>query len=168
LINPYPIKEGDKYLSFEFVTAQEITYRIYFLECSSFFEHNLLMQHCVFTFNIKVVSGNPRENGIDRRIADTIFATFRYFFKEKWYAVVYSCDPSDSRQLVRKETFDRWFNRYNDGSFIKGEFVTFFGKDEHYNSMILRADNPLWADYLIAFDRLSRGFRNKPSKEEAL
>ncbi len=146
-----------------FITDYNIKYKMYFSEYGHRFR-DPVMARCVYLFNIVVEEGKPGENGVDLRVADTVFAVLRRFFEEQTKALIYICDSSDSRELARKRKFDIWFNKYHNNAFVKGEYAAIFGEEKVYNSMILSKDNPLWYYFLVACDRLNKALSKPDGK----
>jgi len=92
---------------------------------------------------------------IDPRIGNTLVQIIKTFLNGLINAVVYVCDASDSKELLRKKKFDMWFRQYDDGTIIKidGHIAT---KDfEIYNTILIHKDNPKKNRFIEAFNDLN-------------
>lgn len=70
-------------------------------------------------------------------------------------AVIYVCDSSDGKELLRKRKFDQWFKKYDDGSIIKiVGHVSLPGINIH-NALLIHKDNPRKNIFIEAFANLN-------------
>ena len=84
-------------LSYHFLTTQDITYHIYFLDYSYMFVDYPTIAHTVYSFNIDIVNGDVANATTDERIGVTIVEVFKSFFRHIENVAVYVCDISDNR-----------------------------------------------------------------------
>ena len=70
-------------------------------------------------------------------------------------AVIYVCDSSDGRELLRKRKFDFWFRKYDDGTIIKIDGHIAIEDFHIYNTILIHKDNPLKNKFIEAFNDLN-------------
>jgi hypothetical protein len=108
-------------------------------------------------FNIDVLEGDPSASSHDERIALTVIHVFNAFFTKLQHVAIYICDGHDGRQLARKRKFDYWFDKYNEGVFMKSDHVAVVEDMQIYNSIILHVHNGNRQEILAAYEELNRG-----------
>jgi hypothetical protein len=160
LLNPYLLRSTDPF-RYEFVTDVGIVYAAYFLNYSYLFGDYPRIAHYMYSFNIEQIQGSAVQAGTDERIAHTILDVLRRFFNAVDNAVIYVCDSSDERQMIRKRKFDRWFSRYSDGSIIKedGRIVT--AGISILNALLIHREHFLRDEIIAAFRELNSGADEK-------
>ncbi|MBC8154881.1 MAG: hypothetical protein H7Z72_18445 [Bacteroidetes bacterium] len=101
---------GGDFNSYYFTTVDNLTYEIKFVPSSDFFDAYPDLGVDVFEMVISVAD-NPTGGRLkaDSSVAPTIFAIFEAFFLPHQHAIVFICDSSDGRQLVRHRKFGAWF-----------------------------------------------------------
>jgi len=154
LSNPYNLFEPDEF-SYEFVTSQEITYQIYFLDYSAMFADYPNIAEFIYTFNIDVIDGNEKSAITDERIGITIVEIFKRFFIKIENVVVYVCDTTDKKHYARKRKFDTWFWKYNDGNIIKEDGIAMIEGTEIVNALLIEKHHPKLHEIIFAFKDLN-------------
>ncbi len=105
---------------FEFITVAGIRYACYFLSYAEYFKAYKEVAENIYSYNIEVLEGQRTIGAFDERAGFTIVEIVKRFLEGLEQAVVYVCDTSDGRELLRKRKFDGWFRKYDDGTIIKG------------------------------------------------
>lgn len=98
-----------------FATDNDIIYDV------SFAEDNPIGD--VDTFQFSVMSTNHDRPPFDPYVKQTILSILEEFFNRNASVILYVCDTSDSRQILRSRHFQRWFEGYEK----KDEYVTLSG-----------------------------------------
>lgn len=70
--------------------------------------------------------------------------------------LIYVCDASDSKELLRKRKFDVWFRQYDDGTIIKIDGHIAIENFEIYNAILIHKDNPKKNRFIEAFNDLNQ------------
>jgi len=152
-LQPYKfITVKDNY--YEFTTTAGTKYACYFLSYADYFNEYNDITNNVYAFNIEMIV-KGKTTVIDPRIGNTLVQIIKTFLNGLINAVVYVCDASDSKELLRKKKFDMWFRQYDDGTIIKidGHIAT---KDfEIYNTILIHKDNPKKNRFIEAFNDLN-------------
>jgi hypothetical protein len=159
---PYNIRfAGGQYNSYFFGTDNEVVYEIKFKEFFYFFEGHLPYSHTTFELVVQVIE-NPHEKlpAQDPRIQPTIAAIILDFFDTIALPIVlYVCDSSDGKQLVRSRLFSVWFTEYQTPDMAKRD-STLRDKngDDVPISLILQTTNPYRRDIIDEFFRTIGGY----------
>lgn len=144
---PYKyIKVGN--LNYIFTTKHGIEYHVYFLSAAEM--HYTLAD--TFWFNIEPT--DPRPHPIDNRIAITIVHILKEFFVNNKRAMLMVCDTLDGKQLKRRNLFNRWYNRFNNG-----ELLTFNAMTENpdytlFVSLYVKKEHPRMREIIDTFYEL--------------
>ncbi len=116
-MQPYKfITVKDNY--YQFTTTAGTGYACYFLSYANYFNEYKDIANNVYAFNIEMMV-KGKTTVIDPRLGNTIVQIIKTFLNELTNAVVYVCDASDSKELLRKRKFDTWFREHDDGTIIK-------------------------------------------------
>ena len=120
----YPFQFVDNAVPhYVFQTDTGVRYEVKFKPSFYIFPSSFPFFDAVFEFSIILAykpPGNPKiasDQYIPITVA-TIFADFYTRFNNS-SITIYICDSSDYKQHMRKRKFDRWFDEFNDGSFVK-------------------------------------------------
>ncbi len=90
---------------------------------------------------------------LDKNIAFTVIDFLKRYIENNDCAIVFTCDTSDGRELARFRKFDSWYQKHNDGTFLKHDKVV-IGKStqkRHYTSVILK-DNKTSFDTIELYE----------------
>lgn len=139
---------------YEFSTSAGTKYACYFLSYAEYFSEYIEIANNVFAFNIDVLLKGSSST-IDLRIGNTIVQIFKTFLNGLTNAVVYVCDASDSKELLRKRKFDTWFREYDDGTIIKIDGQISSEDFNIYNAILIHKDNPKKNRFIEAFNDLN-------------
>lgn len=115
-------------------------YACYFLSYANYFSTYKEIAKNVFAFNVEILKKGT-STIIDPRIGNTIVQIIKTFLNGLTNAVVYVCDVSDSKELLRKRKFDTWFREY-DGTIIKIDGHISIEGFNIYNAILIHKDNP--------------------------
>lgn len=144
--------------SYAFETDSQISYEVKFKSSSYLFEGYTDYSVAAFEFVIKVaINTTGKSPALDSKIPFTIASIFRDFFsKNNEQVVIYICDSSDRKQAARRRKFNQWVDVFKGDEFVKidTEIIEPSGV-VYYNSIIIRADNPLRTEITQAFIHLS-------------
>ena len=143
------------------MTDYGLRYVIYFIDYSTQFADYPFLVGRIFMFNIEVTDGDASRSPHDERIALTVIQIFGAFFSRQQNVAIYICDGHDGRELARKRKFDYWFDKYNEGLFMKSDNIAVVEDLQIYNSIILHIHNDHRYQILHAFEELNRGIEQK-------
>lgn len=140
-------KGGEKNI-YTFLTTSNIVYEIHFKPTQYLFGEDSDFSKTTFEFTIIVVD-NPSIHTpkFDARTSKTIAAIFNNFFSNSPNnVIIYICDSSDNRQMIRKLKFDRWFEIFKGSEYIKIDYSLIdIDKIVYPISLIIKRTNPLAA-----------------------
>ncbi|PWK26420.1 hypothetical protein LV89_02591 [Arcicella aurantiaca] len=150
----------DETFSYFFKTTFQVFYKIEFKPTGYIFGEEYIWSHYCYEFSIKLSANSPKNTPFDPLVSITIASIFVDFFKNKQNIIIYTCDTSDGKHLVRVRKFDRWFNQFNHEKFLKidNSIVDSKQNTTYYNSLIIRQDNPYKDEIVEAFEDLIGGF----------
>ena len=149
---------GGENNSYFYITDSKIVYEVKFKNTSYVFDG--YSDRKIFAYELIItVEENPtgKSPALDSKIPFTIASIFRDFFgKNNEQVVVYICDSSDRKQAARRRKFNQWVDVFKGDEFVKidTEIIEPSGV-VYYNSIIIRADNPLRTEITQAFINLS-------------
>jgi hypothetical protein len=153
-LQPYKIiVVRDNY--FEFKTANGAVYLCYFLSYSEYFKNYKEIAGNIFSFNVDIVQGSKTGISSDERIGRTIIEIVKGFLAGLENAVVYVCDTSDGKELLRKRKFDQWFRKYDDGTIIKVNGHIAIPNFNIYNAILIHKENQKKNRFIEAFNDLN-------------
>jgi hypothetical protein len=118
-------KDIDNPNSYFFETDHLIVYQVYFKYSPNYLFKDSAYAHYIYEFVIAVLE-NPKESLpiFDKKTSITIANIFEEFYQNLEEAiVVYICDSSDGRQMIRHRKFNAWFNEYNNDKFAKQDCI---------------------------------------------
>lgn len=142
---------------FEFTTTTGIVYACYFLSYAEYFSEYEEIADNVYAFNVEIIKGRKTGISADERIARTIIEIIKTFLSALENAVVYVCDMSDGKELLRKRKFDQWFRKYDDGTIIKVDGHIAVPNFNIYNAILIHKENPRKNRFIEAFNDLNEG-----------
>lgn len=149
-MQPYKVSIQKDYF-YQFSTATGDSYACYFLSYKDYFRHYPLIADHVFSFNIDLIRKSGIKAEKDARLPITIVKILRDFLSEWQNAVVYICDSSDERHILRKRKFNAWFKQNDDGSIIKIDAELNIEGMEIFNTILVHKDNILKNIFIEAF-----------------
>lgn len=144
LQRPYEVVKNKDW-DYSFQTKHGIIYHAYFIEFSNY--HPAFSD--VYTFNIEPEADKPHP--LDVRISVTVVSILQSFFRDKQRAMLMVCDSLDGKEEKRKNLFDRWFKKYNDGNIRKYDASAVTEDYTIYVSIYLHRANPRSHVLLDAF-----------------
>lgn len=140
--------------TYDFVTEQNVRYRIGFLDDES-------LQSCE-TYQFYISKLTPLHSIQDDKIKTTIIAAIEDFFEENKSVLLYMCDTADGRQELRSKLFYRWFSTAEQKSKYLCKGTRIVVEDTNfYAAIILRRDNPRLHDVEEEFDTTVRILSDK-------
>ncbi len=117
LLRPYSYSENhrSKYVTYNFVTAANQEYYVYFSDGSGYFPNYPHFCDDIVTFGFGTNSSATFDLSLNRRhdsrIRDTLFAIIQDSFSLfPQRAILIMCDTNDGRQACRNNLFHRWYN----------------------------------------------------------
>jgi len=140
---------------FEFTTANGTVYLCYFISYSEYFKEYKEIAGNIFSFNVDIVHGRITGLSSDERIGRTIIEIVKNFLSSLENAVVYVCDTSDGREMLRKRKFDHWFRKYDDGTIIKVNGHIAIPNFNIYNAILIHKENQKKNLFIEAFNDLN-------------
>ena len=141
---------------FEFTTANGTVYLCYFLSYSEYFKNYKEIAGNIYSFNVEVLKGRNTGISSDEKIGRTIIEIVKAFLSGLENAVVYVCDTSDGKELLRKRKFDQWFKKYDDGTIIKVDGHIAVPNFNIYNAILIHKENQKKNRFIEAFNDLNK------------
>lgn len=141
---------------FEFTTANGTAYLCYFLSYSEYFKNYKEIADNIYSFNVEVLKGRNTGISSDEKIGRTIIEIVKAFLSGLENAVVYVCDTSDGKELLRKRKFDQWFKKYDDGTIIKVDGHIAVPNFNIYNAILIHKENQKKNRFIEAFNDLNK------------
>lgn len=131
----------------------------------TFEKDDLLHNGLVYQFGISNPKGvkSPR----DPKVRETILAIVEEFFAKNQAAFLYICDTSGGMQKMRNRLFRYWFGIYGE----REEYVflpqTIIDEEDNdnYAALIIRKDNPQFADLVSEFMATVNLLNTKPGED---
>lgn len=152
----YHIVRNEQDGFFHFFTDGGVHYSVGFIE-----DDILLSKE---SYQLIIANLNNRKSMRDKKVRDTIIAIVDEFFNCNNSTLLYICETGDNRQGLRSRLFEYWFSTYNQ----KALFTTLSSSvvDEegiiNYASIILRNDNPFFAEVIAEFSKSIQALNQKP------
>ena len=109
----------------------------------------------IYSVNVEMIESKKRAVALDERTGLTIVEIVKRFLESLEDAVVYVCDSSDGRELLRKRKFDLWFRKYDDGTVIKVDGHISVPDFTIYNAILIHKDNPKKNRFIEVFNELN-------------
>jgi len=128
LQNHYDYSFDEETLTYNFITKNNITYRVAFVADESL----SLIDDTVFDHVYQIVIEKVTDSlePLDSLVSKTVNAIIVRFFENIEQALLYVCSDSERKAEIRYRTFDRWY------------------KNSDYREYIAKVDNPV--SYVIA------------------
>lgn len=105
---------------------------------------------------------NSSEQPKDDKIQSTIVSIIEDFFKNNDVLLDYICDTSDGRQALRNRLFSHWFALYPRRKYFTLRSISVYYEDiSFYASVLIKNDNPKYAECLLAVDNFEMQIRDK-------
>jgi Family of unknown function (DUF6169) len=145
-----------KHNYFEFATTTGTKYACFFLSYADYFKAHKKIAQCIYSINIEVLERKSGSLVLDERTGLTIVEILKKFLEKSEDAVVYVCDNSDGRELLRKRKFDIWFRKYDDGTIIKVDGHIYVPNFDIYNAILIHKDNPKKNLFIEVFNELNK------------
>ncbi len=132
----------------------------------TFERDDLLREGLVYQFGISNPKGvkSPR----DPKVRETILAIVEEFFAKNQAAFLYICDTGGGMQKMRSRLFRYWFGIYGERDeyvFLPQTIIDEDGND-NYAALIIRKDNPQFADLVSEFMTTVNLLNSKPGVDE--
>jgi hypothetical protein len=103
-----------------FETSAGVVYEVRFRNTPYLFDDLPYINQSVYEMIIGRLAGSPAKTPSDSAIPMTVAAICEDFFaRQQGRIVLFICDSSDGRQLIRARKFRDWFFRFNDANYIK-------------------------------------------------
>ena len=115
-----------------------------------------------------LVSQILRESPRDPKVRETILAIVEEFFAKNQAAFLYICDTSGGMQKMRNRLFQYWFGIYGECEeyvFLPQTITDEEGND-NYAALIIRKDNPQFANLISEFMATVNLLNAKPEEYE--
>ncbi len=156
---------GGQYNSYVFSTRSDLIYEIRFTPTPYLFGHQSPYSNHIFEFSILLlVNPTQKEPVYDALVSHTVAAVIEDFYKQNdQYIMIYICDSSDGRQMVRNRKFNSWFEYFSATDYLKIDKVITDADGERFPvSLIVKDSNPKLLDIFRDFTHLVDGY----SKDE--
>lgn len=114
--NPYNFNFFEATKSYNFTTKNQTVYSVAFVVDETLSSISGLNIPNVYQFIIEKVSFEKEK--LDINVGFTIKKIINQFFENTENAIIYFCDNSDNKALLRFKTFERWYKNSNMTHFI--------------------------------------------------
>ena len=154
--------EGGFNNTFVFETNAKILYGVKF-KPSEYIIPNKTYSNSIFEMTIEVLD---IPSGVklypDKIIPPTIATIIKDFFhKIDQPVLMYICDSSDNKQLVRHRKFNQWFEEFSDSKLAKTEFIFIDDFQKRFPvSLFLEITHPFREEILKLFFEEASHFQN--------
>lgn len=100
----------------------------------------------------------------DSKIRLTIISIVKEFFKKNQAGLLYICETGDGMQKMRNRLFKYWFSIYGESDEYYFLPMTIYDEEENenYAALIIRYDNPLFAQIVREFTTTINLLNSKP------
>lgn len=100
----------------------------------------------------------------DSKIRLTIISIVKEFFKKNQAGLLYICETGDGMQKMRNRLFKYWFSIYGENDEFYFLPMTIYDEEENenYAALIIRYDNPLFAQIVREFTTTINLLNSKP------
>ncbi|MEI7587740.1 DUF6169 family protein [Runella sp.] len=151
---------------YSFQTKNEFAYEILFRPTPYLFGINSINSKFIYELIIRVARNNSSKKSppFDQLVSPTIAEIFTNFYENAPKTIViYICDSSDNRQLIRQAKFSRWFEYFDKNNFTKlDDSIRDSGGIIYPVSLIVKSNNPHKKAILLDFLEMIEGYnRNK-------
>ena len=155
---------GGSQNSYTFQTVNLIIYEIKFTPTPYLFGENSPFASHVYEFSI-IVADNPTDTNpaFDDRTSPTIAAIFTAFYeRSNELIIIYICDSSDGRQLIRQRKFNYWFYFFVQEDFVKyDDTIHDIGGESYPVTIILKEQNPYKIQIISDFITAISGYNSE-------
>lgn len=141
-----------------FKTGTGVLYEVLFKATPYLFDNLPVVNEFVYELIIGKLEGPTEKVAYDSVISATIAAICTNFFgRQQKRVILFICDSSDGRQVIRARKFRDWFDRFNDSSFIKLDAKIQETADRYiFLSLIFSLKNPYLHDIVSGFEQIAR------------
>jgi Family of unknown function (DUF6169) len=141
-----------------FKTENGVLYEVLFKPTPYLFDNLPIVNEFVYELIIGKLEGPAQKTARDTAISVTIAAICANFFElQQKRVILFICDSSDGRQVIRARKFRDWFDRFNDSSFIKLDAKIPESTDSYiFLSLIFSLKNPYLHDIVSGFEQIAR------------
>ncbi len=142
--------------TYVFETGSGSSYEITFKPSGYLFDEQDAFRDDVYEFSINLISHKSARLPLtDPLIAPTVVGVFQDFHDKHGLVVIYICDSSDNRQLVRYRKFGIWFHRYRHLGFIKMDVEIDDPRGTIYTSLLMHRQYRYRDEAVLAFLRIT-------------
>ncbi len=152
-------EEDEDGIFYHFVTRYNFVYTVYFKidEYTTYIDEFPLLLQKGFAFGFRKTAIENAKNADDLSVFSTLYQIINDFFNSNGHETVllYHCDQTDGRQLIRSKLFDRW-ERKIENSILERHAVEVCIQDkDFYLGFITSSDNPFLGDVINEFESFS-------------
>ncbi|MDZ7933851.1 MAG: DUF6169 family protein [Emticicia sp.] len=138
---------------YHFLNDFGVLYQVYFTLGADYFS-DVYFRNYIKVFGFRPISST--DFTFDKKTAETIIYILADYLSQDDYIVMYVCDEKDKKQGVRNRLFNRWFKKYNNGSFDKFDLVF---EENTFVSSIISKKNPFYIDFKQSFPNLGEEYK---------
>lgn len=132
---PYPLTQSE--VGDEFTTDLGARYVLYFSDAAGYFEGYEFAPHALMLGLMRLAVGSRHQ--YDPRVEATLLQFVKRAFADRRRILVYVCDQTDNLQRQRHRLFNRLFNKYSQGQYLK---LVLAEEETLYASLLYHRDNP--------------------------
>ena len=145
-----------------FQTRNGFVYEVLFRPTPYLFGNDSIYAPSVYEFIIRVARNNSAKKRppFDPLVAPTIAEIFTDFYENAPRTIViYICESSDNRQLIRQVKFNRWFEYFDKDDFTKiDDSIRDLDGTIYPVSLIVKYNNPYKKAIFWAFLEMIEGY----------
>lgn len=158
-VSPYEVAYTNGEEALSFVTDYDVEIFV------TFEKDDLFNAGLAYQFGIS----NPKKKRSPRdvKVRETILAIVEEFFRVNEAALLYICETGDGMQRMRNRLFHFWFGIYGarEEYVFLPQTVTDDEGNENYAALIIRRDNPYFADLVAEFMETINLLNTKPDDD---
>ena len=157
-VSPYRVECGEGIGTFRFESEKGVSYAINFIDDD--------IIRVADSYQLVIANLNHKKSPRDKKVKETILCIVEEFFNKNQSVLVYICETSDGKQLMRNRLFTYWFSTYSNR--LRYTLVQSSVKDEYdvinNVALIVRNDNPHISEIMSEFSTTVNLLSDKPDE----
>lgn len=142
LCSPYKVYFDDLTFEYYFTTKHDVEYRLAFSEFNTIFTGTKGEGIINSVYNMLIDNVTEKKSPEDPNIKETVTEIVKNFFENKENCIIYTCDDSDQKEILRFRKFNSWFNLSDFKDQLIKHKDEFIGSGKvHYTSFIYHKEN---------------------------
>lgn len=150
----YKVSRDSRTFIFSFTTKNYIEYKVAFVDNLNLFEDTSTFQHIRKIYSLNIEKESIAIEPFDRSTQEAVNCIITEFFKDKENSLLYSCDTSDSKEILRKKKFEKWYDESPDKNSIIRLDAELGESPVNYTSFLYHIENPFREFLEISYDEV--------------